>query len=61
MAIVDLEKDIKIRTFSPRHGFDPLTASPRYLEEAGFRLVEDPRCWHVRSTFQSDEGKISSD
>ena len=36
MAIVNLEKDIKIRTFSPRRGFDPLTASAKDLEEAGF-------------------------
>ena len=51
MAIVNLEKDIKIRTFSPRHGFDPLTASPRDWKRRVFHLVRHnlALCPHVIS------------
>jgi Peptidase A4 family len=36
MAIINLENDIKITTFRPPSGFDPLTASARDLAQAGF-------------------------
>ena len=36
MPIVHLEKDIKITTFRPPSGFDPLTASAKELTHAGF-------------------------
>ena len=36
MPVVHLEKDIKITTFRPHAGFDPLTASARELAHAGF-------------------------
>jgi hypothetical protein len=35
MAIINLEKGVKIQTFSPRAGFDPLTASAQELAQAG--------------------------
>jgi hypothetical protein len=36
MAIINLENNVKITTFSPPSGFDPLTASAADLEQAGF-------------------------
>jgi hypothetical protein len=36
MAIINLENDVKITTFRPPSGFDPLTASARDLAQAGF-------------------------
>jgi Peptidase A4 family len=36
MAIITLENDIKITTFRPPSGFDPLTASAQELAQAGF-------------------------
>jgi hypothetical protein len=36
MAIIKLEKNVKIRTFRPRSGFNPLTASAQDLAQAGF-------------------------
>ena len=60
MAIVNLEKDIKIRTFSPRHGFDPLTASPRDLEEAGFppRPTDPALLARYKRFFNRTKGKF---
>ena len=60
MAIVNLEKDIKIRTFSPRHGFDPLTASPRDLEEAGFppRPTDPTLLARYKRFFNRTKGKF---
>jgi hypothetical protein len=36
MAIINLEKNVRIRTFRPPPGFDPLTASAQDLAQAGF-------------------------
>jgi hypothetical protein len=44
MAIINLGNDVKISTFRPPSGFDPLTASAQDLTQAGFPpRPTDPR------------------
>lgn len=44
MKLITLEDDIKIRTFSPPSGFDPLRATSAELARVGFPAVpDDPR------------------
>jgi hypothetical protein len=60
MAIIHLENSVKIRTFSPRPGLDPLTASAEDLEAAGFPpRPTDPRLLaRYRSFFERVKGRF---
>jgi hypothetical protein len=60
MPIVQLEKDIKITTFRPPSGFDPLTASARELTHAGFpsRPTEPRLLARYERFFNRTKGKF---
>lgn len=41
MSVIDLEDDIRITTFKPPSGFDPLSATASELEQYGFPARPD--------------------
>jgi hypothetical protein len=60
MVTITLEKDAKIKTFSPPRGFDPLTASAQDLAQAGFppRPTDTALLARYQRFFNQTKGKF---